>query len=477
MYASFFGLSGAPFRITPDTRRFFSGAGRGAVLEALVYAVTSGEGIVKVVGEIGSGKTMLCRMLTESLPAGVSSVYLANPSLTRAELLTAIARELGLELSTDTPRLDALHALQAALLERHAAGGRVVVFVEEAQGMPAETLEEIRFLSNLETREGKLLQLVLFGQPELDATLARRDMRPLRDRITHAFSLGPLSAADTRDYLGFRLQAAGHRGRSPFTATACHWLARASRGLIRRINVLADKALLAAYAEGSVRVNWRHVRRAAADGALRARWHLRGWMALAASLVLAGLWVGALTAGAGTASRIATARVAVAPAPLPGTGPVRAKALRTPPPRTLSAAAAESTPGSASERPALEKSYPSLVGERLQATRAWLSASGDARYTVQVMLSHDSDPERVEDVLADPSLRAHLDRLYVCATLVHGKRRWVVLYGTYPDAAAARAALAGLPAPLRDNDPYPRTLGAVRRHAQLEATPGREDLS
>ncbi len=158
MYFNYFGLAQAPFKITPDTRLFFPGGNRGAVLEALVYAVTSGEGIVKVVGEVGSGKTMLCRMLARKLPEKTEIVYLANPSLSPEHILHAIAFELKLPAAASDSRLKVLHTLQDYLIRRHAENVRVVTFIEEAQGMPIETLEEIRLLSNLETEDEKLLR-------------------------------------------------------------------------------------------------------------------------------------------------------------------------------------------------------------------------------------------------------------------------------------------------------------------------------
>ena len=167
MYFDHFGLSEAPFRITPHTDFFFAGANRGATLDALLYAITHDEGIVKVSGEVGSGKTMLCRVLMERLPPHVEIIYLANPSLSKDEILIAISDEL--KLNPDSERgTRILRSIQDALIERYAAGRRVVVLIDEAHAMPRETLEEIRLLSNLEANRNKLLQIVLFGQPELD---------------------------------------------------------------------------------------------------------------------------------------------------------------------------------------------------------------------------------------------------------------------------------------------------------------------
>ena len=182
MYYEHFGLTQAPFKITPNTDFFFGGGNRGPILEALIYAITQGEGIVKVTGEVGSGKTMLCSMLQSRLPEQVVTVYLANPSVSPEEILHAIAFEMQLDIARDASRLVVMHAIQAYLLQRHAEGKRVVLFVEESQGMPIATLEEIRLLSNLETKSDKLLQIVLFGQPELDDNLRENRIRQLKER-------------------------------------------------------------------------------------------------------------------------------------------------------------------------------------------------------------------------------------------------------------------------------------------------------
>lgn len=265
MYYAHYGLDQPPFRITPDPALFFPGGNRGAVLEALLYAIKSGEGIVKVVGEVGSGKTMLCRMLERELPDGCEIIYLANPSLAPAEVLHAVAFELKLPVSSDTPRLQVMHLLQQYLLEKHGDGRQVIVFIEEAQGMPEDTLEELRLLSNLETSREKLLQLVLFGQPELDDKLNQHRIRQLKERITFSFALTPLTRAEVREYLNARLYASGYRGGELFSGAAVAAIHRYSRGLLRRVNILADKALLAAFAEHARSVGGGHVRRAAAD--------------------------------------------------------------------------------------------------------------------------------------------------------------------------------------------------------------------
>ena len=261
MYQSHFGLNEAPFSITPNPAFFYSGNTRGDMLAALLYAVEHGEGIIKVTGEVGSGKTMLCRMLEEQLAAHIDILYLVNPSLGPREILSAIAAELG--LAPDGRRADEVQRmLNAELIARHSQGRQVVLLVEEAQAMPLETLEEVRLLTNLETARHKLLQIVLFGQPELDAHLALPHMRQLRERITHSFVVPPMPRELIPDFLGFRLQAAGYRGPEVFSKRAIKLLAHGSEGIVRRINILADKALLAAYIDNACCVEATHMRRA-----------------------------------------------------------------------------------------------------------------------------------------------------------------------------------------------------------------------
>ncbi|MEM7465981.1 MAG: AAA family ATPase [Pseudomonadota bacterium] len=296
MYLNFFGLNKDPFKITPDPEFFFAGGNRGAVLEALCYSIAKGEGIVKVVGEVGSGKTMLCRMLECELPSNCEIIYLANPRLNADEILFAIAHELNLELPNAISKLEALSALQKFLVEKHAADRRVVMFIEEAQGMQIDTLEEIRMLSNLETTQEKLLQIVLFGQPELDQKLSLHEIRQLKERITYSFDLAPLNIQEIRDYVYTRLRASGYRGNELFAKSAIKLLAKRSEGLLRRVNILSDKALLAAFSQGSHKVTRKHVLMAVNDSSFdssssRAWW--RSWPLFASILLVFGLGLGA----------------------------------------------------------------------------------------------------------------------------------------------------------------------------------------
>jgi len=265
MYQEFFGLDKPPFRITPDTHVFFEGCDRGAILQALGFAITHGEGIIKVVGEVGSGKTMLCRMLPTTLLESVDWVYLAHPRLAPEQMLQEIARELDIPITSNTDKLTVMREIQSSLLSRHSRNRHVVVLVEEAQEMPLETLEELRLISNLETDEYKLLQIVLFGQPELDENLAGRKIRQLRERITHSLYLQPLSLEDIHAYLNFRLKACGYKGEPAFSLDIASVIQTYSHGLIRRINILADKVLLTAYADNRRELSCEDVEKAARD--------------------------------------------------------------------------------------------------------------------------------------------------------------------------------------------------------------------
>ena len=267
MYEEYFGLERPPFKITPDTSLFFEGGKRGDILAALVYAVHRGEGIIKVVGEVGSGKTMLCRMLQLKLPTTVEIVYIANPSVSAEDILFVIAHELSLPVDRDASKHQVIRLLQDYLLQRHMENKQVVLFIEEAQGMPLDTLEEIRLLSNLETDENKLLQIILFGQPELDQNLSVKSIRQLRERITHNFELGPLTQEEIHSYLNFRMRQVGYTGPELISNNLARKVEQHSEGLLRRINIIADKILLSAFAEGTHNLTPKHVTAAVNDSA------------------------------------------------------------------------------------------------------------------------------------------------------------------------------------------------------------------
>ena len=265
MYLKYFGLTELPFRITPDTDFIYSARRHQEALNTLLLALDQGEGFVKVCGEVGAGKTLLCRRLLAALDGGWVSAYLPNPSLDPDTLFLALAEELAIDGVVGLDQFHLVRRINLALLDYARAGKRVVLCIDEAQAIPLETLETLRLLSNLETEKRKLLQIVLFGQPELDHKLRRPEVRQLQQRIAFHYRLGGLSRDEVADYVQHRLGVAGYRGEPLFSKPALRVLCRASRGTPRLINILAHKALLAVYGEGGQRVKWRHLRSAQRD--------------------------------------------------------------------------------------------------------------------------------------------------------------------------------------------------------------------
>ena len=448
LYLEHFGLSEPPFRITPHTDFFFDGADRGATLEALIYAVLHDEGIVKVSGEVGSGKTMLSRVLMERLPAHVETIYLATPSLAAHEILHAIADDLELAISSER-RTVALRELQEHLIRLYAEGRRVVILVDEAHVMPEDTLEQVRLLSNLESNRHKLLQIVLFGQPELDATLAKTSLRQLRDRITHSFRMRPLSQPEVAKYLSFRMRAAGYRGPEVFTARAAALISRASGGLTRRINILADKSLLAAFTESTHAITPRQARAAIRDsefsGASRAGTRPLAYLgaALAAGIALGAGVQWALAPAQPSAPALAPAAeapqpqppVQVAAAPAPAEKQVEAP---PPPPPLLSPVQVRRLEGYSS---AGQK----LLGERIEATREVLERAPDERYAIELFVTENTDPARMERFLRRARDMVPLGELYVIPMAGAGRYRLRVVYGEFDSREAALEAERRLP--------------------------------
>ena len=462
MYYSFFGLNQPPFKITPDTEAFFEGGNRGAILEALIYAITHGEGIIKVTGEVGSGKTMLCRVLQTRLPENVENVYLANPSVSPEEILHAIAFELQLPLPRDATRLEVMHALNSYLLERHVQKRQVVVFVEESQGMPLGTLEEIRLLSNLETQQHKLLQIVLFGQPELDENLRQIQIRQLRERITHSFNLAPLDEADVRAYLAFRLHAAGYHGPDLFSPRVIAYMTRASGGLTRRINLIADKALLAAFAESTHNVSLSHVKAAVRDSEFSEVPVAKARSPLA--YALGGLALGGVLGIGAFATYLALSApkiyVTSETSPVSPQAPSAAAPVMEPPVAAVNGTRQPDpiVPVNATVAP-LEPASDALE-QRLLATGQWLDQQSAGAYTIQLLGSNDS--ELLREYFKTIAKYLEIEKVYVYRTTANQRPSFTVLYGTFADRYAVYRMLESLPAEMRANRPYTRTIQGIR---------------
>jgi len=275
VYLAHFGLNRLPFGLTPDTEFVYPSRSHREGLNLLLFALASGEGFVKVVGEIGTGKTLLCRNLLRELATDWQAAYIPNPQMNPHELLLEIADELGTAAGAkDISRL--VKRINQRLIEIAAEGRKVVLCIDEAQTMPRLTLESLRLLSNLETEKRKLLHIVLFGQPELDEMLGAHSARPLRQRIAFGHRLRHLDAEEVKNYVAQRLSTAGYRGEALFSNTALRALYHRSGGAPRLINILANKALLAAFGEGRLRIEPAHVKAAARDtaGALARSWWL-----------------------------------------------------------------------------------------------------------------------------------------------------------------------------------------------------------
>lgn len=266
MYEQHFGLREAPFRLTPDTGYFYAWRAHQEALNVLRVALGAGEGFIKITGEVGTGKTLLCRKLLTASSDRLITAWLPNAQLEPEALREALAAELGVAAPRELGQYGQLKIIHDRLIGIAARGGRVVVCLDEAQAMPDHTLEALRLLSNLETEKYKLMTVILFGQPELDQRLAGDGLRQLRSRIGFSYRLQALDLDGVRNYVAHRLHVAGSpRAATLFHPAALRALHRGSRGIARLVNILAHKALLAAYGEGAATVDTRHVRRAVAD--------------------------------------------------------------------------------------------------------------------------------------------------------------------------------------------------------------------
>lgn len=450
MYQEHFGLSRPPFKITPDTSLFFEGNQRGAALDALMYAISSGEGIIKVVGEVGSGKTMLCRMLEVRLSNDVDVIYIANPSLSPDNILHVIAYELHLDVNNEMSKVDVMQRIQAHLLKKHADNRQVVLFVEEAQSMPIETLEEIRLLSNLETDHNKLLQMVLFGQPELDEKLSQPHIRQLKERITHSFYLTPFPPDDALQYLNFRLRAVGYKGPDIFNKKTAGVVKKYSAGLTRRMNILADKSMLAAFSEGSHTVTTTHVKSAAQDSEFKKTLDSKKILLTSfAILLLAGVLFAGIYIGKQDAAEQNLVTTEIKPA-------VTQQAYQTQSP---------APPVNATTVPVetVDNGTVDNISRRLAKTQQWLSVAADNNFSIQLFMARTSDADKVEAFLRDVPETLDFTEIYIYETVVNGRSWYSVLYNEFITQDDAIEKLDTLPASLKASDPYLRRISALKK--------------
>lgn len=327
MYTQFFGLKHEPFSIAPDPRYLFMSERHREALAHLLYGVSGGGGFVLLSGEIGAGKTTVCRCFLEQIPRRTNVAYIFNPKLTVTELLKSICEEFHIPYrheGADAPTVkDYIDPLNEFLLKTHGVGQNNVLIIDEAQNLSAEVLEQLRLLTNLETSERKLLQIILIGQPELRDVLARPELEQLAQRVIARFHLEALSESESMRYVRHRLAVAGLGRPSPFDRKALLRIHQLSRGVPRRINLLCDRALLGAYASGKTHVDAQIVEKAAGEvfGQTRsfAPHRMRHWRIAAAGLALvAAGWVAAVSYTAlGAALQAKPAKAQAAAAKLP----------------------------------------------------------------------------------------------------------------------------------------------------------------
>lgn len=265
MYESFFGLNEQPFSLTPNTHFYLNSESHQQALELLLVALRNREGFIKIVGEVGTGKTLLCRMLLNSLRDPFVTAYIPNPGLSPEDLYLAVCEELEVAVETDRGCHHLLKCLNYRLIELATLGKQVVIIIDEAQAMAEPTIEALRLLTNLETESSKLLQVVLFGQPELDEILRKESLRQLLQRITFQQNISPFDKNAVGQYVNHRLAQAGYNGPALFDRSAIKLLYQATGGVPRLVNILSHKSLMSAYGQGDRVIGRGHVKRAIKD--------------------------------------------------------------------------------------------------------------------------------------------------------------------------------------------------------------------
>ncbi len=439
MYLAFFGLKNPPFRLTAHPDYFFSGAGRGALLDALLYAITSGEGLIKVTGEVGAGKTMLCRMLLERLPPHVDAIFLPNPALSEDELLLTVAAELKIQFHSDRDS-QKIRLIEETLIAKYAAGRQVVLLVDEAHAMPLGTLELIRLLSNLDSGYQKLLQIVLFGQLELDEILQQNELRALRERVSYSLDVPLLNTTEVGDYLACRLFAAGHHGNAIFTPAAVKHIAEVAKGLSRRVNLLADKAMLAAFAENSVQVTLKHSKLAALEcdylaQSSRKKYFLALLMVVFFAIVFSGWHFLARSTTKNIAEVARSEKLAE----------LQASSV-------LSATPVVTEAG---------------LSELILQSRQKLKAAEASSITVQVSKIPTTNSEQLTQLVKDIDQLLGPGRGIVYPTKIKGTAAWGVLAGLYPDRQRAQSAKNRLQQEKKLRGTQVQTIGVLRSEMLL----------
>ena len=345
-----------------------------------------------------------------------------------------------------------------------------MLFVEEAQSMPIETLEEIRLLSNLETDENKLLQMVLFGQPELDEKLSAPNIRQLRERITHSFNLSPFPPDDTLDYLNFRLRAVGYKGPDIFNRKTAGVVKKYSDGLTRRINIIADKSMLAAFSEGSHTVTPSHIKTAARDSEFKSVDSNKTiiWVIAILFLLFAALALGIIIGQNSNDDAIAINRTAEIDNVGPGvTSNGRALAVpgdqhRDADTITANISTSDSVVSTAADKE-MDVTTTGLIAERIEKTQQWLSSAADTNYSIQLFTARTSDADKVEAFLEDVPETLDFEKIFIYETVINGRAWFSVIYNDFTTQDEAIQTLEQLPSSLKASDPYLRRIYALKK--------------
>ena len=490
LYLEHFKLRELPFRITPAVEFFYRGCVRGETLDALKYAIANGEGILSVVGEVGTGKSMLCRMLMTDLADETHLVYIANPSFSDLEIIFHIAEELGIDISADQHQV--ARSLQNRLLDLNQAGERVLVCIDEAQAMPDTSLEQIRLLSNLETSTDKIVQIVMFGQPELTEKLGRKHMRQLRERITSAFGLRNLNADEVSEYVAHRLHKAGASNpEGIFTRSAITTISKVSQGISRRINILCDKSMLAAFADNSVNVTNTHAQQAARDARYRRLdndGHQGRPRGQATKAILGGL--AAFAAIAAIAYQMNESQAPDAPAQVEAPPPAATSVVIPKQEATARQQQPTASPRSVTARPTPRPASPvesheagavaiadnqkwsifppsSYLRLRLNATQTLFDRLDEpGLYTARILTVPRGRAIDIERYLRDLARFFTVRNVMIYPSVAEGQGVFVITYGSYPSEFQAELFVHELPSFFRSNKPFTQALAV----SQLEAS-------
>ena len=490
LYLEHFNLRELPFRITPAVAFFYRGGVRGETLAALKYAIDNDEGIITVVGEVGTGKSMLCRVLMNEIVNEVELVYIANPSLAQQEIVCLIAEELGLDVEESQYQIT--RNLQNHLLALHEEGRRVLVCIDEAQAMPDESLEQIRLLSNLETATDKIVQIVMFGQPELTEKLSQRHMRQLRERITSAFNLRKLTSEEVADYVNHRLRSAGKEpGTELFEPAALNAIAKVSQGISRRINILCDKAMLAAFADQNSAVTASHVKKAAADARYKRMddegheqslpafaFSVKTWLAGLAAVVA----VVAIAYQTSLENAVPLSDESVAVQTATATEVVQnSQTQATVQPTQPAIRPAQSNPEQEPEQIASLQQFTTVLDnprwanfppssylrQRLNATQSFMDLPDEnQQYTARVVTVPQNNVVATERYLRDIARFFSIRNVMVYPSENHEGKVFVITYGVFPSEFQAELFIHELPSFFRTNKPFVQSIAV----SKLEAT-------